>query len=198
VHSVVEIDDGEEDRGLAREVVAPVAVSRTVEGDLGMRWSAVATVEAGETSGMVEGTDAASLLAAARRRRRRPSYVPTSDEDRAVDGRLATIAVATALRRHAGRQQVTFGPDGRLVERSGKDLRGVGLLVGSGGVLRHNGLEFGLDVLRRSSGIELAAGWMLPPDPRVTIDREYVMAAAGLLAEDHPLAAYALLCTVLP
>ncbi len=205
VHSVVEIDDlhddvagdgSEQARGLAREVVAPVAVSRTVEADLGMRWSAVATVEAGAASGMVEGPDVASLLASARRRR--PSYVPTSDEDRTVDGRLATIAVATALRRHAGRQQVTFGPDGRLVERSGKDLRGVGLLVGSGGVLRHNGPDFGLDVLRRSSSSDVAAGWMLPPDPRVTIDREYVMAAAGLLADDHPLAAYALLCTVLP
>ena len=44
VHSVVAIDP--EEAGLAREVVATVPVSRTVEGDLGMRWSAVPTVEA--------------------------------------------------------------------------------------------------------------------------------------------------------
>jgi uncharacterized protein (TIGR01319 family) len=47
VHSVVELDpettsiDGS---GLARDVVAQTPVTRTVEGDLGMRWSAVSTV----------------------------------------------------------------------------------------------------------------------------------------------------------
>ena len=44
VHSVVELDP--EDAGLSREVVATTPVTRTVEGDLGMRWSAVTTVEA--------------------------------------------------------------------------------------------------------------------------------------------------------
>src|SRR4051812_28246026 len=47
VHSVVELDpeQGFVDGGLAREVVAPTPVNRTVEGDLGMRWSAVSTVQ---------------------------------------------------------------------------------------------------------------------------------------------------------
>ncbi len=209
VHSVVEVDadeadgtepggrGGEREGGLDRQVVATVPVSRTVEGDLGMRWSAVATVEAGVATGMVDGTEGDALLGAARRLRLRPSDVPGTDEDRAVDARIATIAVATALRRHAGRQQVTFGPDGRLVERSGKDLRGVGLLVGSGGVLRHNGPGFGPDLLRRACRSDRAAGWMLPVDPRVAVDADYVMAAAGLLADDDPMVAYALLCTVL-
>ncbi len=38
VHSVVRLDP--EDAGLSREVVASTPVTRTVEGDLGMRWSA--------------------------------------------------------------------------------------------------------------------------------------------------------------
>jgi uncharacterized protein (TIGR01319 family) len=45
VHSVVELDP--EDAGLSREVVATTRVTRTVEGDLGMRWSALTTVEGG-------------------------------------------------------------------------------------------------------------------------------------------------------
>jgi hypothetical protein len=32
----------------------------------------------------------------------------------------------------------------------------------------------------------------------VVVDRDYVLAAAGLLAEDHPLAAYALLGRLRP
>jgi len=52
VHSVVETDP--EDAGLAREVVATVPVSRTVEGDLGMRWSAVPTVAEGLAAGLLD------------------------------------------------------------------------------------------------------------------------------------------------
>ncbi len=50
VHSVVEVDP--EDAGLSRQVVATVPVSRTVEGDLGMRWSAVTTVAEGLAAGL--------------------------------------------------------------------------------------------------------------------------------------------------
>ncbi len=62
VHSVVEVDA--EDAGLAREVVATLPVSRTVEGDLGMRWSAVPTV--------AEGVAAGILTDGPRHRRRAP------------------------------------------------------------------------------------------------------------------------------
>ena len=44
VHSVVELDP--EEANLSREVVATTPVTRTVEGDLGMRWSATSTVAA--------------------------------------------------------------------------------------------------------------------------------------------------------
>ncbi|MFN7136748.1 MAG: glutamate mutase L, partial [Thermomonas sp.] len=47
------------------------------------------------------------------------------------------LAVGLALRRHAGRSRVVVGPTGRVVERSGRDLREVDLLVGSGGALRN-------------------------------------------------------------
>ena len=43
VHSVVELDP--EEATLSREVVATTPVTRTVEGDLGMRWSATSTVD---------------------------------------------------------------------------------------------------------------------------------------------------------
>jgi hypothetical protein len=88
---------------------------------------------------------------------------------------------------------VVFGPDGRVVERSGKDLREVDLLVGSGGVLRHHA-DRATDVLLRH--LDAAAGWQLPEAPRAVVDHDYVLAPAGLLAADHPAAAYALLQTL--
>ncbi|NUS50451.1 MAG: glutamate mutase, partial [Nocardioidaceae bacterium] len=188
VHSVVELDP--EDAGLGREVVATVPVSRTVEGDLGMRWSAVATVHEGLAAEVVEDGD--RLLRAAEVRRDAPAFLPADEVERLEDEVIASAAVGVALRRHAGRAQVAFGPDGRVVERSGKDLREVDVLVGSGGVLRNNPAGVADRVLGSVTG-EVSGGWQLPRAPRVVVDHDYVLAAAGLLAADHPQAAYALL-----
>ncbi len=109
-------------------MVATTRVTRTVEGDLGMRWSAVTTAEAA-------GRD--DLAAAAVRRHDDVGFVPDDDAECALDEEIARAAVGLALRRHAGRSKVVVSPEGRVVERTGKDLREVDLLVGSGGVLRH-------------------------------------------------------------
>jgi uncharacterized protein (TIGR01319 family) len=177
VHSVVELDP--EDSGLSREVVATTRVTRTVEGDLGMRWSAVTTAEAAGRDDLVE---------AALRRRADPGFVPTSDAEDDVDEEIAREAVGMALRRHAGRSKVVVSPEGRVVERTGKDLRGVDLLVGSGGVLRHGRPGVAARVFAGSVG-DVAGGWQLPRTAEVTVDTDYVLAAVGLLAQPHPEAA---------
>jgi uncharacterized protein (TIGR01319 family) len=175
VHSVVELDP--EDSGLAREVVATTPVTRTVEGDLGMRWSAPTTVEAAGRDDLVEAADA---------RRTHPGWVPEDAAEQDVDLDIAAAAVLIALQRHAGRSKVVLSPDGKVVERTGKDLREVDLLVGSGGVLRHGGADAVRRVLEPATGDAFEGGWQLPRAPRVVVDREYVLAAAGLLAETHP------------
>lgn len=184
VHSVVKLDP--EDAGLAREVVASTPVTRTVEGDLGMRWSATTTWEAGREAGLVED----DLHAPAVRRTGDPDLLPTTDAERAEDEVLAATAATLALRRHVGRSRVVVGPDGRVVERSGKDLREVALLVGSGGVLRHGG-DGAQRVLAGLTG-RSPEGWQLPEHPEVVVDRDYVLAAVGLLAASRPTAASAL------
>ncbi|WP_309649724.1 glutamate mutase L [Nocardioides sp.] len=191
VHSVVEVDP--EDAGLSREVVATTPVTRTVEGDLGMRWSALSTVEADASQGAGPGaTPHEELLAAARRRTEDPAFVPATDAELDADEAIARAAVGLALRRHAGRSKVVVGPSGRVVERSGKDLREVDLLVGSGGVLRHGREGVSERVLAGSVGADLEGGWQLPERARVVVDTAYVLAAVGLLADAHPEAAYRL------
>ena len=177
VHSVVEIDP--EDATLARDVVAPTRVTRTVEGDLGMRWSATTTVAAA-------GLD---LHDAAARRHRDPGFLPGTDAERDEDESIARAAVGLALRRHAGRARVVLSPEGRVVERTGRDLREVRLLVGSGGALRHGRPGVAERVLRDSVGAGLAEGWQLPEQARLVVDADYVLAAVGLLAPGHPEAA---------
>lgn len=180
VHSVVELDP--EDASLGREVVATHPVTRTVEGDLGMRWNAVPVAEAGLV-------DEPGLLEAAQRRRADPAYLPVGAVEQRYDEVLATVAVTLALRRHAGRQRVVFGPDGRLVERTGKDLREVDLLVGSGGVLRHNPPEVAARILAGITAGAQEEGWLVPQHPTACVDRDYVLAGVGLLADLEPDAA---------
>ncbi|MEO9325658.1 glutamate mutase L [Nocardioides sp. C4-1] len=186
VHSVVDLDP--EDGALARDVVAPTAVTRTVEGDLGMRWSAGTTVEAGERD---------DLAAAARVRSDDPAFLPTDDAGRDDDEAIAGVAVGAALRRHAGRSRVVVGPDGRVVERTGTDLREVGLVVASGGVLRHGRPGVEHRVLAGSLGADVEGGWQLPERARVVVDRDYVLAAVGLLTHEHPEVASRLATTLL-
>jgi len=182
VHSVVRLDP--EEAGLSREVVASTPVTRTVEGDLGVRWSALSTWEAGRDAGLV-GED---LRPAAVRRAAEPSFLPGTDLERHEDEHLAAAAATLALRRHVGRSRVVVGPDGRVVERTGKDLREVDLLVGSGGVLRHATPEGVHRMLAVLTGVS-PGGWQQPEHPRVVVDRDYVLAAVGLLMQHHPAAA---------
>ena len=186
VHSVVKPDP--EDAVLSRDVVATTPVSRTVEGDLGMRWSAVSTAS---EAGLVDLHDAAA------RRGADPAFVPATEQEHDEDERLAAAAAGLALRRHAGRSRVVVSPEGRVVERSGKDLREVRLLVGSGGVLRHGRDGVVGRVLGASTGTDLDGGWQLPEAPRLVVDADYVLAAVGLLADRHPDAAHRLALTLL-
>jgi len=184
VHSVVDLDPDSE----GREVVATTRVTRTVEGDLGMRWSAVTTAEAIGDPGLVE---------AAARRHTDPSYLPDGEAEQDIDEALARGAVLTALQRHAGRSRVVLGPDGKVVERTGKDLREVDVYVGSGGVLRHGRPGVADRVLAAATGDHVEGGWQLPRNPRIVVDTDYVLAAVGLLAEAHPETARALARTLL-
>jgi uncharacterized protein (TIGR01319 family) len=171
VHSVVVLDP--EEAGLSREVVATTPVTRTVEGDLGMRWSAATTAAAAAEAGLDVPADAV-------RRAADPAYLPRGEDEEAGDEALATAATVLAVRRHAGRSRVVLSPEGRVVERTGKDLRAVDLLVGSGGVLRAAEPDVAGRILAAATGVQ-ADGWQLPEHPRIVVDTDYVLAAAGLL-----------------
>ncbi|BCJ46892.1 hypothetical protein GCM10010168_35880 [Actinoplanes ianthinogenes] len=105
-----------------------------------------------------------------------------------TDRELAATAAMIALRRHAR----GHSPGPGLPRTGGRDLRDVRLVVGSGGVLRHGGGDHVLGAVLADT----AGGWALPDRARSIVDSEYVLAAAGLLAVDHPDAAAGLIDTL--
>jgi len=58
-------------------------------------------------------------------------------------------------------------------------------------VLRHADAKTAERILDGVTGVS-PEGWQLPEHPRVVVDRDYVLAAVGLLSERRPQAAAAL------
>lgn len=160
-----------------RDAVETLWHGRTVEGDLGMRWSAPDVVVAARSERLVPpatgGRGAPNpdpLEAAARRRHDDVGFLPRDPAEVEVDLTLARLAAVTAVRRHA-----RPGPEGV------RDLSRVGLLIGSGGVLRHAAADDARTVLDAVLG-DYAGGWRVPERAAVIIDRRYLLAPIGLLS----------------
>ncbi|MEU7957369.1 glutamate mutase L [Micromonospora humida] len=182
VYSVLTPDERAD--GPGREVAGSLWRARTVEGDLGMRWSAPGVVRAAVEERLLDVAEQETLGVAAAARAADPGFLPVDGRDRVVEGRIAALAATVALRRHA--RGAATG------ERAGRDLRDVRLLVGSGGVLRHADAGAAVGVLTQVL-TDHAGGWPLPRAARPVVDVDYVLAAGGLLAAEHPAAAGALL-----
>jgi len=153
----------------ARSAVAPLWDRRTVEGDLGMRWSAVSLVAAAQA----ERLDVSGLLDGARRRVADVGLVSDDPGERVADERLATLAAVVALRRHVRAEGV--------YDEGTVSAEGATLVVLSGGVFRYldaAGRDRVVAALRADRGGTRA----VLDRARVVVDEDYVLAPAGLLA----------------
>jgi len=102
---------------------------------------------------------------------------------------LGEAAATIALRRHL-RAEAAYGP-------GGASARNAGLVVLSGGVFRHADPSAIESVIARIGSDTGGAGSVVDRTP-VVVDRCYVLAAAGLLASDHPESASGLVQDLLP
>lgn len=179
--------------GYSKEILPNSELSRTVEGDLGLRWNAPGIVEAAVHEPGIGAVGAAGLAPAAERLRSDPSLVPTSEREAEEDVELASLAATIALRRHAGELRVTLTPEGASLRRTGKDLRSVETIIGTGGIFAHIKPARSARILAASALARDGTAPLLPRAPRIVTDDRYVMAAAGLLSVDHAGAAANLL-----
>jgi len=177
VYSAVEPHGG--DAAPRHDVVGSLRVARTVEGDLGMRYSASGVVAAAEGEGVPLEGESERWAAEVAAEPRRPSHTAA---ERRWDLDLAGRCAVIASRRHARPYQPTADP---------RPLGEVHTVVASGGVFRREG------VVRARSAVrpvlhDVGGGWQPPDRAEVTVDTAYVLAAVGLLAEDWPQVAAAL------
>ncbi len=168
-----------EDATIHREVVGTLWHARTVEADLGMRWTAEGVVEAAARERLPLDDVTARYAAEVAHD---PAHLAGTDAEWAAEESIASTAAVVAVRRHGRPPHPSERP---------RPLAEVALVVGSGGVLRHAPGDVGDRVLSRVTD-DHGGGWRVPEHAARRVDAAYVLFAVGLLAQGYPEAAAAL------
>ena len=160
---------------------------RTVEGDIGMRYSIHGIVDAA-------GVDRIAKLSGLPRRRveelvnflrANTETVPNGDRElEALDFALASMAIETAVARHAGTMEETYTMMGQTFVQSGKDLRHVKQVVVTGGSLIHT--KNTAEIAKHALYSPAQPGSLRPMQADIWVDRTYILAAMGLLSGYYP------------
>lgn len=171
---------------IVKGLMEPYA-KRTVEGDIGMRYSIWGIVDAA-------GIDRVSQLSGIAPERAKEMIqflsentetLPKDQEWENLDFALASLAVETAVARHAGTIEQVYTPMGLAYSQIGKDL------IPCSPCCRHRREQLSI----QSSTGEIAShslqspnqpGSLRPADAKFLVDRKYILAAMGLLGQYYP------------
>ena len=163
---------------------------RTVEGDIGMRYSIQGILDA------VGVSRVANLAELTPKRvqelvdylKENTDKVPDGNEEmEKLDFALASMAIEEAVRRHAGTIEETYTMMGQTFVQEGKNLTKVGQIVVTGGSLIHTKRTEEIAAHALYSPAQPAS--LRPKKADVWVDRKYIMAAMGLLSTHYPKAA---------
>ncbi len=160
---------------------------RTVEGDIGMRYSVKGILEAA-------GTDRVAKIAGLQTRRteelvawlrEHTDSVPDGDPElEKLDHALASMAVETAVARHAGTMEETYTMMGQTFVQTGKNLTHVRQIVVTGGSLIHT--KNTADIAKHALFSPAQPMSLRPKAADIWVDRTYILAAMGLISNRYP------------
>lgn len=161
---------------------------RTVEGDLGMRYSAIALLEASSTKKLKnylrEEYKELDVRKHCQKRHDNIKMVPDSPEDKVFDEAMAMVATELAMERHCGILECLYTPMGTMFHQTGKDLLDTPCVIGTGGVIVHS--ENPSDILKAGNFNKENPVHLKPVNPKFLVDKTYILSAMGLLAQDYP------------
>jgi uncharacterized protein (TIGR01319 family) len=155
---------------------------RTVEGDLGVYVNSANIINLLDIRDL-KGTSIEQI-------KQNIKPIPTTEEDIKASSLLTKKAVEVALNRHVGYIKRSFGATKSFLAY-GKDLSKIRYIVGTGGALTR--LPYGENILNdiRYTKEDMT---MLPrSSAKVLLDKNYIMACAGVLSKENKEAAICLL-----
>ncbi len=159
---------------------------RTVEGDLGMRYSLRGIVEEYGISYIAEQLHQSEQRTEELLQKFScyTDLLPENSAEREFDLLMAKLAVKKAVERHAGTLEEVYTPMGKAYMQKGKDLRNVETAILTGGALIHadNPAEF-VEAIEFDMTCPTA---LKPLKVQIVRDQKYILSAMGLLAESYP------------
>lgn len=183
---IYSITDGRPTRAdtVLRGLPEPYA-KRTVEGDIGMRYSARGVLEAmglprlAETAGQ-SGDFMRDWLA---RIDAGKDILPQTGPERACDFALASAAIELGLQRHAGTIEQVYTPMGVVYQQTGKDLTRTKKLILTGGALVKS--DRAREMAERAMRTADCPASLMPRTAEVALDKNYILSAMGVLSAHH-------------
>lgn len=161
---------------------------RTVEGDLGMRYSAMALYEATSLNKvrayLGEKDNRVNIRESFLFREENPDYVANNDFDKKFDDVMAKLCCEIATNRHVGHLEYIFSPMGTLTNQCGKNLKDVKYIIATGGSIIHS--QDPKFILDSTSFTGDDPSILKPLFPKFLLDKSYILAAMGILAQDYP------------
>lgn len=160
---------------------------RTVEGDLGMRYSLKALEDETDVKALARayGVTPEAIVDWVERCAASPDTVAEpGSQEQVIEEALAYSAVDIAVERHAGVISKVYTPIGEMFTLVGKDLTQVPRLIGIGGALINSS-----DPARILSGSRFNPQryeYAKPKEPQFYLDKRYIIASMGLLSQVAP------------
>ena len=160
---------------------------RTVEGDLGMRYSLKALEDETDVKALARayGVTPEAIVDWVERCATNPDTVAEpGSQEQVIEEALAHSAVDIAVERHAGVISKVYTPIGEMFTLVGKDLTQVPRLIGIGGALINSS-----DPARILSGSRFNPQryeYAKPKEPQFYLDKRYIIASMGLLSQVAP------------
>ena len=160
---------------------------RTVEGDIGMRYSIQGIVDAAglDKISEISGLSKERVTQLVEDLKTHTEKVPNGDKElEMLDYALAAMAIREAVTRHAGTIEETYTMMGLTYVQSGKNLTKVKQIVVTGGSLIHTKHTEKIASYALYSPAQSTS--LRPKQADVWVDRSYILAAMGLLASHYP------------
>ena len=160
---------------------------RTVEGDIGMRYSIGGIVDAAGIRRICQlsGLSPQRVEELVQYLKDHTGLVPQDDAElEALDFALASLAIEIAVERHAGTMEETYTMMGKTYVQTGKDLSRLKQVVVTGGSLIHT--KRTAEIARHALYSPQQPMSLRPKEADIWVDRTYILAAMGLLSTYYP------------
>lgn len=184
---IYSMSDGKSSMGniLVKGLPEPFS-KRTVEGDLGMRYSLHSLFEVSDIEAMENecGTGKSEIMAWMEKCIVNPDTIASCSDEQRIDGAFAKKAVEIATERHCGFMESSYTPLGEIFTQTGKDLSEVVYIIGIGGAIINS--DHPSDIMKGTLYNPQKPYLLKPKQPEFLLDRKYIFASMGLLSSIDP------------